>query len=74
MREFGQGADGGGQGDAVGRLHAKTVIIDREIFYIGSFFIDILAALRYLTGLLAVPFYLLAGVRLYKLGSAGSPT
>jgi hypothetical protein len=38
------------------------------ILYIGSFFIDSLEALRYLTGLLAVPFYLLAGVRLYKLG------
>jgi hypothetical protein len=37
------------------------------ILYIGSFFIEGLAALRYLTGLLAVPFYLLAGVRLYKL-------
>lgn len=40
------------------------------ILYVGSFFIDGLAALRYLTGLLAVPFYLLAGVRLYKLGMA----
>ena len=38
------------------------------ILYIGSFFIDSLAALRYLTGLVAVPFYLLAGARLYKLG------
>lgn len=38
------------------------------ILYVGSFFIDSLAALRYLTGLLAVPFYLLAGVRLYGLG------
>jgi hypothetical protein len=38
------------------------------ILYVGSFFIDSLAALRYLTGLLAVPFYLLAGVRLYSLG------
>ncbi len=38
------------------------------ILFAGSFFIDGLAALRYLTGLLAVPFYLLAGVRLYRLG------
>jgi hypothetical protein len=38
------------------------------ILYIGSFFVDGLAALRYATGLLAVPFYLLAGVRLYRLG------
>jgi hypothetical protein len=38
------------------------------LLYVGSFFIDSLAALRYLTGLLAVPFYLLAGIRLYKLG------
>ena len=38
--------------------------------YIGSFFIEDLTALRYLTGLLAVPFYLLVGVRLYKLGRA----
>jgi hypothetical protein len=38
------------------------------ILYIGSFFIEGLAALRYATGLLAVPFYLLAGVRLYRLG------
>ena len=27
-------------GDALGRLHAKTVVIDREIFYIGSFNFD----------------------------------
>ena len=38
------------------------------VLFIGSFFIESLAALRYLTGLLAVPFYLLAGVRLSKLG------
>jgi cardiolipin synthase C len=31
---------GGVQGEALGRLHAKTVIIDREIFYIGSFNFD----------------------------------
>jgi hypothetical protein len=37
------------------------------ILYIGSFFIEGFAALRYATGLLAVPFYLLAGVRLYRL-------
>jgi putative cardiolipin synthase len=30
----------GGQGDALARLHAKTVVIDREIFYIGSFNFD----------------------------------
>jgi len=41
------------------------------ILYVGSFFVDSLAALRYVTGLLAVPFYLLAGVRLYKLGRPG---
>jgi putative cardiolipin synthase len=28
------------QGEALGRLHAKTVVIDREIFYIGSFNFD----------------------------------
>lgn len=38
------------------------------VLYIGSFFIESLAALRYLTGLLAAPFYLLAGVRMYRLG------
>jgi hypothetical protein len=38
------------------------------ILYIGSFFIEALAVLRYATGLLAVPFYLLAGYRLYRLG------
>jgi hypothetical protein len=38
------------------------------ILYIGSFFMEGLTALRYLTGILAVPFYLLAGVRLYGLG------
>jgi hypothetical protein len=38
------------------------------ILYIGSFFIEGLAALRYATGLLAVPFYLLVGVRLLRLG------
>ena len=31
---------GGVQGEALGRLHAKTVVIDREIFYIGSFNFD----------------------------------
>jgi putative cardiolipin synthase len=30
----------GVQGEALGRLHAKTVVIDREIFYIGSFNFD----------------------------------
>jgi len=47
------------------------------ILYIGSFFIEGLTALRYATGLLAVPFYLLAGVRLYRLAGpddgCGSP-
>jgi hypothetical protein len=38
------------------------------ILYIGSFFIEGLSALRYATGLLAIPFYLLAGGRMYKLG------
>jgi hypothetical protein len=38
------------------------------ILYIGSYFIEGLAALRYATGLLAIPFYLLAGVQMYKLG------
>ncbi|OFW52703.1 MAG: hypothetical protein A2146_07000 [Actinobacteria bacterium RBG_16_67_10] len=42
------------------------------ILYIGSFFIDDLAALRYATGLLAIPFYLLAGIRLYRLGRSSS--
>jgi hypothetical protein len=37
------------------------------ILYIGSFFIEDLAVLRYATGLQAVAFYLLAGVRLYRL-------
>jgi hypothetical protein len=40
------------------------------ILYVGSFFIEGLAALRYATGLVAVPFYLLAGIRLYGLGRA----
>lgn len=38
------------------------------LLYIGSYFIEGLAALRYATGLLAIPFYLLAGVQMYKLG------
>lgn len=38
------------------------------ILYVGSFFIDSLAVLRYATGLLAAPFYVLVGVRLYRLG------
>lgn len=38
------------------------------ILFIGSFFVESLSALRYLTGILAVPFYLLAGVRMYRLG------
>jgi hypothetical protein len=38
------------------------------ILYIGSFFMEALEAIRYATGLLAIPFYLLAGVRLYRLG------
>jgi len=38
------------------------------ILYIGSFFIDGLAVLRIINALLATFFYLLVGVRLYKLG------
>lgn len=38
------------------------------ILYIGYVFFEGLAALRYATGLLAVPFYLLAGIRLVRLG------
>lgn len=40
------------------------------ILYLGSFLVESLEALRYATGLLAVPFYLLAGVRLYRIGNA----
>ena len=38
------------------------------ILYMGSFFIDGLAVFRYINGLLATFFYLLVGIRLYKLG------
>lgn len=38
------------------------------ILYMGSFFIDGMAVLRYINALLAAVFYLLAGYRLYKLG------
>jgi hypothetical protein len=38
------------------------------ILYMGSFFIDGMAVLRYINALLAMLFYLLVGVRLYKLG------
>jgi len=38
------------------------------IIYLGSFFIDGLEALRYINALLATFFYLLVGIRLYKLG------
>jgi hypothetical protein len=38
------------------------------ILYMGSFFIDAVAVLRYINALLAAVFYLLAGYRLYKLG------
>jgi hypothetical protein len=40
------------------------------IVYLGSFFIDGLAVLRYIAAFLAMVFYLLVGVRLYKLGRA----
>lgn len=43
------------------------------ILFIGSYFIEGLAALRYMTGLLAIPFYLLVGVRLYRIGRASGP-
>jgi hypothetical protein len=38
------------------------------VVYLGWFFIDGLAVLRYIAAFLAMVFYLLAGVRLYKLG------
>ena len=38
------------------------------ILFMGSYFIDGLALLRYINALLAMVFYLLVGVRLYKLG------
>jgi hypothetical protein len=38
------------------------------ILYMGSFFIDSMAVLRYINALLAAVFYLLVGYRLYKLG------
>jgi hypothetical protein len=38
------------------------------ILFIGSYFIESLAVLRYINALLATAFYLLAGNRLYKLG------
>jgi len=38
------------------------------ILYLGSFFIDGLAVLAYVAAFLAMVFYLLVGVRLYKLG------
>jgi hypothetical protein len=38
------------------------------ILYVGSFFIDRLAVLAIIAALLAMVFYLLVGVRLYKLG------
>jgi len=40
------------------------------ILYLGSFFIDGLAMLAYIAALLAMFFYLLVGVRLYKLSRA----
>ncbi len=40
------------------------------ILYMGSYFIDSLAVLRYINALLAMFFYLLVGVRLYRLGRA----
>ena len=38
------------------------------IIYMGSFFIDGLEVLRIINALLATFFYLLVGIRLYKLG------
>ena len=38
------------------------------LLYMGSFFINSMAVLRYINALLAAVFYLLAGYRLYKLG------
>lgn len=38
------------------------------ILYMGSFVVEGLAALRYINALLAILFYVLVGVRLYKLG------
>jgi hypothetical protein len=38
------------------------------ILWMGSFFIDGLDVIRYINAMLAMVFYLLAGVRLYKLG------
>jgi hypothetical protein len=38
------------------------------ILFMGSYIIDGLAVLRYINALLAAVFYLLMGVRLYKLG------
>jgi hypothetical protein len=40
------------------------------VVYVGSFFIDGLAVLRYINAVLATFFYLLVGVRLYRLGRA----
>jgi hypothetical protein len=40
------------------------------ILYLGSFFIDVLAALGIIAAFLAMVFYLLVGVRLYKLSRA----
>lgn len=40
------------------------------ILYMGSYFIDGLAVLRYINAFLAMFFYLLVGVRLYRLGRA----
>jgi hypothetical protein len=40
------------------------------IVYLGSFFVDGLVVLRYINAFLAMLFYLLVGVRLYKLGRA----
>jgi hypothetical protein len=40
------------------------------ILYIGSFFIDGMAVLRYINALLAMFFYLLVGIRLYRLSRA----
>lgn len=40
------------------------------ILFMGSFFIESLDVIRYINAMLAIVFYLLAGVQLYKLGRA----
>jgi hypothetical protein len=57
-----------------GRLTAYLALVMGlvGILFIGSYFIESLAALRYATGILAIPFYLLVGVRLYRLADSPS--